>query len=141
MWYFYSSSFSFPRSKYCSQLRICALLRYGLCWQGSADTIFMTFTPLQCIRFACRISLSLISIAIQMLTFKATSYTGLGAGLQISEGMECTAEVEEVDDGEARRSAYVLHRLGNPANLSLTSTSSTFSLPPPFLAPSPPPPE
>lgn len=104
MWYFHSSSFSFPRSKYCFRLRICVLLRYGLLWQGSADAISMTFTPLQCVRSARRISLSLISIAIQMLTFKATSHTGLGAGLQISEGMEWTAEVEEVDDGEAKRS-------------------------------------
>lgn len=111
-------------SKYCSQLRICALLRYGLCWQGSADAIFMTFSPLQCVRSARRTSLSLISIAIQMLTFKATSHTGLGAGLQISEGTGWTAEAEEVDDREARRSAYVLRRrLGNPAKLSLTSTS------------------
>lgn len=103
--------------------------RYGLCWQGSADAIFMTFTPLQCTFSAHCISPSLISIAIQMLTFKATSHTGHGAGLQISGGVEWTAEVKEVEDGEAGRSAYVLRRrLGNPANLSLTSTSPTLLL-------------
>lgn len=54
----------------------------------------MTFTPLQCIPSARSISLSLISIAIQMLTFKVTSHTGRGAGLQISEGVEGTGEVK-----------------------------------------------
>lgn len=37
--------------------------------------------------------------------------------------------MKEVDDGEAGRSVYVLQRrLGNPANLSLTSTSPTLLL-------------
>lgn len=57
------------------------LLRYGLCWRGLADAIFMTFTPLQCAPSARRISPSLISIAIQMLTFKATSRSGRGGRL------------------------------------------------------------
>lgn len=128
MWYFYSSSILFPRSKYCSQLRICAFseiqaLLAGVCRRYLYD---IHSSPAFSVR---RNSPSLISIAIQMLTFKATSHTGRGAGLQISEGVEWTAEVKEVDDGEAGRSAYVLRRrLGNPAHLSLTYTSPTHLL-------------